>query len=93
MTALGYALGVLIGVTLGLLGGGGAILSVPILVYILAVPVKSAVPTSLVVVGLTSLVGMVRHYRAGHVNARAEAADRAEDFSRRIRTATTLAEK
>jgi len=71
VTALGYALGVLIGVTLGLLGGGGAILSVPILVYILGVPVKSAVPTSLVVVGLTSLVGVVRHYRAGNVNARA----------------------
>jgi uncharacterized membrane protein YfcA len=65
VTALGYALGVLIGVTLGLLGGGGAILSVPILVYILGVPVKSAVPTSLVVVGLTSLVGVVRLYRAG----------------------------
>ena len=71
MTALGYALGVLIGVTLGLLGGGGAILSVPILVYILGVPVKSAVPTSLVVVGLTSLVGVVSHYRAGNLNARA----------------------
>lgn len=71
MTALGYALGILIGVTLGLLGGGGAILAVPILVYILDVPVKSAVPTSLVVVGLTSLVGMVGHYRDGNVNARA----------------------
>ena len=71
MTALGYALGVVIGITLGLLGGGGAILSVPILVYILGVPVKSAVPTSLVVVGLTSLVGVVRHYHAGNLNPRA----------------------
>jgi uncharacterized membrane protein YfcA len=71
VTALGYALGVLIGITLGLLGGGGAILSVPILVYMVGVPVKSAVPTSLVVVGLTSLVGMVGHWRAGNVNARA----------------------
>ena len=71
MSALGYALGVLIGMTLGLLGGGGAILSVPILVYILGVPVKSAVPTSLVVVGLTSLVGVVQHYREGNVKARA----------------------
>ena len=43
MTALGYALGILIGIALGLLGGGGAILSVPILVYILHVPVRSAV--------------------------------------------------
>jgi len=71
MTILGYALGILIGVTLGLLGGGGAILSVPVLVYILLVPVKAAVPTSLVVVGLTSLIGMLRHYRAGNVNAHA----------------------
>lgn len=71
MTALGYGFAVLIGVTLGLLGGGGAILGVPVLVYILRVPVKAAVPTSLVVVGLTSLVGMLRHHRAGNVNARA----------------------
>lgn len=71
MTVLGYALGILIGIALGLLGGGGAILSVPILVYILHVPVRSAVPTSLVVVGLTSLVGMLRHHRAGYVNVRA----------------------
>lgn len=71
MTILGYALAVVIGVSLGLLGGGGAILSVPVLVYILLVPVKSAVPTSLVVVGLTSLVGTVRHWRAGNVVARA----------------------
>jgi hypothetical protein len=71
VTALGYALGILIGIALGLLGGGGAILSVPVLVYILHVPVRSAVPTSLVVVGLTSLVGMLRHYRSGHVNTRA----------------------
>lgn len=71
MTVLGYSLGVLIGVSLGLLGGGGAILSVPVLVYILLVPVKTAVPTSLVVVGLTSLLGAIRHYRAGNVNAHA----------------------
>lgn len=71
MTALGYACAVLVGVTLGLLGGGGAILTMPVLVYILRVPVKAAVPSSLVVVGLTSLVGMLRYRRAGHVNSRA----------------------
>ncbi len=71
MTALGYACAVLVGVTLGLLGGGGAILTMPVLVYILRVPVKAAVPSSLVVVGLASLVGMLRHRRAGHVNSRA----------------------
>lgn len=57
MVLLGYALAVLIGVTLGLLGGGGAILTVPVLVYVMGVGMKQAVPMSLVVVGLTSLLG------------------------------------
>ena len=56
MTFLGYGLAVLIGVSLGLLGGGGAILTVPVLVYVMGVGVKQAVPTSLVIVGLTSSV-------------------------------------
>ncbi|MBL8987676.1 MAG: TSUP family transporter, partial [Gemmatimonadetes bacterium] len=57
MIALGYSLALLIGVTLGLLGGGGSILTVPVLVYALGFPVKQAVPMSLVVVGVTSLFG------------------------------------
>ncbi|MDH5315324.1 MAG: TSUP family transporter, partial [Gemmatimonadota bacterium] len=61
MVLLGYALAVLIGVTLGLLGGGGAILTVPVLVYVMGVGMKQAVPMSLVVVGLTSLLGVFRH--------------------------------
>ena len=68
MVLLGYALAVLIGVTLGLLGGGGAILTVPVLVYVMGVGMKQAVPMSLVVVGLTSLLGVVRHRNAGNVN-------------------------
>ena len=71
MTLLGYGLAVLIGVSLGLLGGGGAILTVPVLVYVMGVGVKQAVPTSLVIVGLTSLLGMLRHRAAGTVDARA----------------------
>lgn len=70
MTALGYGLAVVIGMSLGLLGGGGAILTVPVLVYVLGVGVKQAVPMSLIVVGLTSLVGTVRHARAGNVDGR-----------------------
>lgn len=68
---LGYALALVIGLALGLLGGGGAILTVPALVYAMGVSVKQAVPTSLVVVGLTSLVGATRHARAGTLNLRA----------------------
>lgn len=71
MTVLGYALAVVIGLSLGLLGGGGSILTVPVLIYVLGYPVKTAIPMSLVVVGLTSLVGVAGHARAGRVHWRA----------------------
>jgi uncharacterized protein len=58
---------VLMGLTLGLLGGGGSILTVPILVYILKVPDKTAIAMSLLVVGTTSLVAMTSHARQGNV--------------------------
>jgi hypothetical protein len=58
---------VLMGLTLGLLGGGGSILTVPILVYILEVPDKTAIAMSLLVVGTTSLVAMTSHARQGNV--------------------------
>ena len=53
MTAA-LALGLIIGVLLGLLGGGGSILAVPALVYGAGVPLAAAVPTSLLVVGISS---------------------------------------
>ena len=71
MTTLGYLLAVLIGVVLGALGGGGAILTVPLLVYVFGVGVKQAVPMSLIVVGLTGVVGVYRHRRAGSLDVRA----------------------
>ena len=48
------ALGLVIGALLGLLGGGGSILAVPVLVYAAGLPLAEAVPTSLLVVGITS---------------------------------------
>jgi len=66
--ALGLAFAVLIGVTLGLLGGGGSILTVPTLVYVMNVSPKAAIAMSLPVVGLTSLVAGVKHWRAGQVD-------------------------
>lgn len=60
-------LGLLIGVALGSLGGGGSILAVPALVYVVGLGPKSAVTTSLVVVGVTALGGMIGHLRAGRV--------------------------
>ncbi|HEV8357161.1 MAG TPA: sulfite exporter TauE/SafE family protein [Gemmatimonadales bacterium] len=68
---LGYALALLMGLSLGLLGGGGSILTVPVLHYVLGYDVKEAVPMSLVVVGLTSGFGAVAHWKAGTVNPRA----------------------
>jgi uncharacterized membrane protein YfcA len=67
---LGIALAALIGLSLGLLGGGGSILTVPIFVYVLGLGAKEAIAMSLAVVGATSLFGAVGHWRAGNVNLR-----------------------
>jgi uncharacterized membrane protein YfcA len=64
-------LGFLIGLSLGTLGGGGSILAVPALVYGAGEAAKAATTTSLIVVGVTALVGMVGHLRAGRVRLRA----------------------
>jgi uncharacterized protein len=64
------ALSLLIGLSLGLLGGGGSILTTPILIYALEVPPKEAIAMSLLVVGITSVAAVVQHARAGHVDWR-----------------------
>ncbi|WAK01511.1 sulfite exporter TauE/SafE family protein [Methylobacter sp. YRD-M1] len=61
------ALSLLIGVLLGLLGGGGSILTVPVLVYLAGLSAKNAIITSLIVVCLTSLIAVVNHARRGKV--------------------------
>ncbi|GGM21186.1 UPF0721 transmembrane protein [Micromonospora sonchi] len=68
--ALTLGLAVLIGVSLGLLGGGGSILAVPLLVYVADLPPKEAIATSLLVVGATSAVGVLPHARAHRVRWR-----------------------
>jgi uncharacterized membrane protein YfcA len=70
---LALALSTLIGVSLGLLGGGGSILAVPVLVYVARVDVHAAIGMSLAVVGMTALVGGLVHARAGRVDLRAAA--------------------
>lgn len=67
MLLVGIILALLIGLTLGLLGGGGSILALPMLIYVLAVEPKDAIASSLLIVGTTSLVGVVAHARAGRV--------------------------
>lgn len=70
MAILGLFLASLIGVSLGLLGGGGSILAVPILLYVVGMATKPAIAASLLVVGTTSLVGAMRHWRASNVDFR-----------------------
>ncbi|ALO12477.1 putative permease [Streptomyces venezuelae] len=60
----------LVGVSLGVLGGGGSILTVPILVYLAGQDTKEAIATSLFVVGVTSLAALVPHARARRVRWR-----------------------
>ncbi len=64
MIGLTVGLAVLVGVSLGLLGGGGSILTVPLLVYVAGMDAKVAIATSLLVVGVTSVVGGRSHMRA-----------------------------
>ena len=70
MTAVVVVLAVIVGVSLGLLGGGGSILTVPLLAYVAGMGTREAIATSLVVVGVTSLVAAVSHARARRVQWR-----------------------
>ena len=59
-----------IGLSLGLLGGGGSILAVPVLAYGAGLDAKQAIATSLIVVGTTSLIALIPHARRGNVHWR-----------------------
>jgi len=60
-------LATLVGLSLGALGSGGSIITIPLLVYVAGVPADKAVGMSLVIVGTTSLMGAVLHMRNGNV--------------------------
>ncbi len=70
MEILGYALAALVGVSLGLIGGGGSILTVPILVYVMGVSPLLSTSYSLFIVGSTSLIGAFNNWRKGHVQVK-----------------------
>lgn len=70
MALLAVVLGLVIGLSLGLLGGGGSILTVPALVYLVGLPVEQATGTSLAIVGMTAVAGAAGHFRAGRVALR-----------------------
>jgi uncharacterized membrane protein YfcA len=65
---IGFAAAIFIGISLGLIGGGGSILTVPVLVYILGIDPVLATAYSLFVVGSTSLVGAGTYMKKGLVN-------------------------
>ena len=68
MEIAGYIAAVLIGISLGLIGGGGSILTVPVLVYLFHIEPVLATTWSLFIVGVTSLTGGVRAYTKGKVD-------------------------
>jgi uncharacterized protein len=68
MEIIGYIASVLIGLSLGLIGGGGSILTVPVLVYLFGVEPVLATAYSLFIVGSTSLIGVFPKYKQGLVN-------------------------
>ena len=69
MVLLVIVAGILIGLSLGALGGGGSILTVPVLVYLLGMDAYQATTASLIIVGTTSLFALIPHARRGHVRA------------------------
>lgn len=68
METAGYIASAFIGVLLGLIGGGGSILTVPVLVYLFSISPTLAISYSLFIVGFTSLIGAFNNYRRGLVN-------------------------
>jgi len=67
MEIIGFALAALVGISLGVVGGGGSILTVPILVYVMGVNPVLATSYSLFIVGSTSMVGAYTNWRRGFV--------------------------
>jgi uncharacterized membrane protein YfcA len=71
MNPLAWLGAVLIGLSLGLTGAGGSILTLPVLVHLAGAPPREAVPLSLLVVGSAALVGAIQRMRAGALHIRA----------------------
>lgn len=65
---VGHLLGVCIGISLGLIGGGGSVLALPILVYVMGVAPKVAIAMTLVIVGTVSLIGVIPHWQHQNID-------------------------
>ncbi|MBC7375279.1 MAG: sulfite exporter TauE/SafE family protein, partial [Frankiales bacterium] len=66
MLAAALGLGLLVGLIIGALGGGGSILTVPLLVFAIGLSAQEATSASLVIVGITAVVASVSHARSSH---------------------------
>jgi len=71
MVILGYLMAVFMGLILGVIGGGGSILTVPILVYLMGISPDIATGYSLLLVGATAAFGAIRYFREGLVDIKA----------------------
>lgn len=71
MEYLGYFVSIIIGLSLGLIGGGGSILAVPILVYLFHINPEQATSYSLFIVGITAMIGSYSHYKLGNLKIKA----------------------
>ncbi len=67
MIVIAVVAGILVGISLGALGGGGAIITVPVLVYVLGQSAHEATTSSLVIVGVTAFIAAITHACAGRV--------------------------
>lgn len=70
MEIIGYILSILIGVSLGLIGGGGSILTIPVLIYLFKIEPVVATSYSLFIVGLTSSIGSVEYFKKGLIHTK-----------------------
>lgn len=71
MEIAGYIAALLIGISLGLIGGGGSILTIPVLVYLFKIQPTDATGYSLFIVGCSSLAGAYKYWRRNYINFRA----------------------
>ena len=70
MAVIGYFLSILIGISLGLIGGGGSILTVPLLVYFFSIDPLLAASYSLIIVGFTSLIGITPYVKDRNIDCK-----------------------
>lgn len=68
MILFGYIASLFIGISLGLIGGGGSILAMPILVYLFDIPASQATTYSLFIVGISALIGAFKQYQQGQLS-------------------------